>query len=87
MVRRSETMEPRKYIADFEDDIAQGLREGVHDALMKIDTLPDGSGVEQKLKTSAYVELLTSILSLNEVLDRLRKTVWKSLETRKVLQG
>ena len=80
-------MEPKKYIADFEEDVARSLRQGVHDALMKIDALPEDTGLEQKRKTSAYVELLTSILSLNEVIDKLRITVWKSLEKRKVLAG
>ena len=80
-------MEPKKFIADFEEDVTQRLREGVHDALMKIDSLSEDSGLDQKRKTSAYVELLTSILSLNEVIDKLRITVWKSLEKRKVLAG
>ena len=79
-------MEPRKYIADFEEDVTQILKEGVHDALMKIGSLPEDSTFEQKVKTSAYVELLTSILSLNEVIDKLRIAVWKSLEKRKILQ-
>ncbi len=80
-------METSSYITDFEEDVAQALREGVHDALMKIGSLPEDSGFDQKMKTSAYVELLTSILSINEVIDKLRVTVWNNLEKRKVLQG
>ncbi len=80
-------METSSYITDFEEDVSQSLREGAHDALMRIGSLPEDSEFDQKLKTSAYVELLTSILSLNEVIDKLRITVWKNLEKRKVLQG
>ncbi len=78
-------MDRSEYLVVIENGLERSLRKSLYEALKWIEDLPADTNIECSKKISAYVELLSFILSFSESLGSMQRLVLASMKKRNVL--
>jgi hypothetical protein len=73
-------MNRQEQLAIIENQLERSLRNGLHQALKYIEDLPSNTDIEGLRKISAYVELLSFILSFSEFLGSTQNLILASMK-------
>ena len=75
-------MNRQEHLGVIEKQLERSLRAGLHQALKYVEDLPSDTDVEGLQKISAYVELLSFILSSSELLSSTQDLILASMKRR-----
>jgi hypothetical protein len=78
-------MDRNEQLTVIENQLERSLRNGLHEALRWIEDLPSATQTEGLKKLSAYVELLSFVLSFSEVLGSAQRVILASMKRKVVL--
>jgi hypothetical protein len=82
MLKVRRKMDRQEHLAVIEKQLERSLRLGLHQALKYVEDLPSNTDVEGLRKISAYVELLSFILSSSEFLSSTQNLILASMKRR-----
>jgi hypothetical protein len=82
MLKVRRKMNRQEQLAVIEKQLERSLRTGLHQALRYVEDLPSDTDVEGLEKISAYVELLSFILSSSELLSSTQNLILASMKRR-----
>jgi hypothetical protein len=77
-------MNRQEQLAIIENQLDRSLRNGLHQALKYVEDLPSNTNFQYLRKISAYVELLSFILSFSEFLGSTQNLILTSMK-RKII--
>jgi hypothetical protein len=78
-------MNRQEQLTIIENQLDRSLRNGLHQAIRHVEDLPSNTNFEYLRKISAYVELLSFILSFSEFLSSTQNLILASMK-RKIVQ-
>ncbi len=78
-------MDNEEYLDKLQRKLRDSIETQLGAALAWIDTLPENGPIERNRKISAHIDLLTTVLSVTEMINGFQERLVASLEKRKPL--